>query len=90
MDAANLNFNIGQDGAGKYDPAAQPASSQLLVDDFALWSRMLSGAEISQIYQAGLGKAVCNPLREQATWSMIFLSPSMESSGHAQTAFFSV
>ncbi len=49
-----LAINIGQDGTGAYNDGGGGEVTNLLMDDMAAWSRVLSPSEVSAIYQGGL------------------------------------
>jgi len=46
--------NIGQDGTGGYNDSGSAQMVGLLIDDLAIWGRVLFGSEVGAIYQAGL------------------------------------
>ncbi len=49
-----LVINIGQDGRGIYTDDGGGEVTNLLIDDMAIWSRVLGPSEVSAIYQGGL------------------------------------
>jgi hypothetical protein len=49
-----LAVNIGQDGTGTYTDGGGGEVTNMLMDDMAAWSRVLSSSEVSAIYQGGL------------------------------------
>jgi hypothetical protein len=49
-----LNVNIGQDGTGGYDDGGSAQMIGLMMDDMAMWGRVLSPSEVGAIYQGGL------------------------------------
>ncbi len=48
------NINIGQDGTGTYTDGSSGAAVDLLVDDLAIWRRVVADQEVSGIFNAGL------------------------------------
>jgi len=56
IDTTGLGFsvNIGQDGTGHYTDDTGGAAIDMLVDDLAIWRRVLNSHEASGIFNAGL------------------------------------
>jgi hypothetical protein len=56
LDTSGLGFNIniGQDGTGHYTDETGGAAIDMLVDDLAIWSRVLNSHEVLGIFNAGL------------------------------------
>jgi hypothetical protein len=52
-DGSGLTISLGQDGTGAYTDGGS-AEIDMLMDDLGIWQRVLSPAEISSIYSAGL------------------------------------
>jgi hypothetical protein len=68
-----LDLNLGQDGTGAYapnDPYITGRGFFGLMDDAAIWRRSVTGAEIADIYNAGIGSAQSLDALKAATPSL--------------------
>ena len=65
---SGLPINIGQDGKGTYTDG-NAVSSQGLIDEVALWNRVISPLEAASLYQGGnAGKALVVPAVVTGQW----------------------
>lgn len=93
-DTTGLGFsvNIGQDGTGTYTDGTGGAAVDMLVDDLAIWRRVVTPTEDQGIFNAGLHSNTV----DQATVStpgagpLITLQPQDTGAGLGATATFAV
>jgi hypothetical protein len=50
---SGLPVNVGQDGTGKYTDGGAVGNENALIDDVAIWRRILSDADVQKIFAAG-------------------------------------
>lgn len=53
-DGIGWNVNIGQDGTGTYTDSGNGAAADMLIDDLAIWRRVVTDEEVLGIFNAGL------------------------------------
>lgn len=76
IDTSGLGYgiNIGQDGTGHYTDGGSDSRVDMLVDDLAVWRRVLNRREATGIFNAGLnGKSV-----DQAAFDSVGAKPSIQ------------
>jgi hypothetical protein len=74
-DDLSLAVNIGNDGTGAYTDGGSVFHGRTGIDDFGLWRRELSAAEVSRIYTFGLVGTNLSSIPEPTAAAIVSQSP---------------